>query len=53
MNPSSDQIDLVGVGSPIMDLVSQVPESFLSNVSGEKGGMVLVDDSEIDRIIFY
>jgi sugar/nucleoside kinase (ribokinase family) len=51
MNPSSDQIDLVGVGSPIMDLVSQVPESFLSNVSGEKGGMVLVDDSEMERIV--
>ncbi len=45
------QIDLVGVGSPIMDLVAQVPDSFLANVSGEKGGMVLVDDGEMGRIV--
>lgn len=48
---TSDTIDLVGVGSPIMDLVSQVPESFLSRVRGDKGGMVLVDDAEMDQIL--
>ena len=46
-----EKIDLVGVGSPIMDLVSQVPESFLSKVRGDKGGMVLVDDAEMDQIL--
>jgi sugar/nucleoside kinase (ribokinase family) len=34
-----------------MDLVSQVPDAFLSNVSGAKGGMVLVDDAEMGRIL--
>ena len=51
MNPAGPEIELVGVGSPIMDLTAQVPESFLSNVSGEKGGMVLVDDAEMSRIL--
>jgi sugar/nucleoside kinase (ribokinase family) len=45
------EFDFAGVGSPIMDLVAQVPESFLANVSGEKGGMVLVDDAEMGRIV--
>jgi sugar/nucleoside kinase (ribokinase family) len=44
-------LDIVGVGSPIMDLVTQVPEAFLAKISGEKGGMVLVDDAEMDRIL--
>jgi sugar/nucleoside kinase (ribokinase family) len=43
--------ELAGVGSPIMDIVAQVPDSFLANVSGEKGGMVLVDDAEMSRIL--
>jgi sugar/nucleoside kinase (ribokinase family) len=51
MTQTVPEIELAGVGSPIMDLVAQVPESFLSNVSGEKGGMVLVDDAEMNRIL--
>ncbi len=51
MRPTGTEIELVGVGSPIMDLVAQVPESFLFNVPGEKGGMVLVDDAEMARIL--
>ncbi|MDB6113536.1 MAG: ydjH [Lacunisphaera sp.] len=44
--------DLIGVGNPIMDLLAQVPESFLTDyVTGEKGGMVLVDDAEIVRLV--
>jgi sugar/nucleoside kinase (ribokinase family) len=53
MSAPEAQLDLVGVGSPIMDLISQVPDSFLSNVSGEKGGMVLVDDREMERIVSH
>lgn len=44
-------IDLIGVGSPIMDLLAPVPETFLQNVHGEKGGMVLVDQDEMHRIL--
>ncbi|HXN35537.1 MAG TPA: adenosine kinase, partial [Opitutaceae bacterium] len=51
MTRTSPEIDMVGVGSPITDLVAQVPESFLAGVPGEKGGMVLVDDAEMGRIL--
>jgi len=37
-NPS-----IIGVGSPVVDMVAQVPEDFLSGVDGAKGGMELVD----------
>lgn len=43
--------ELIGVGSPIMDLLAPVPESFLQHVHGEKGGMVLVDHEEMHRIL--
>jgi sugar/nucleoside kinase (ribokinase family) len=44
--------DLIGVGSPIMDLLAPVPDEFLrQHVAGEKGGMVLVDAAEMQRIV--
>jgi hypothetical protein len=44
--------DLIGVGSPIMDLLAPVPDDFLQrHVSGDKGGMVLVDHDEMERIV--
>lgn len=44
--------DLIGVGSPIMDLLARVSDDFLArNVAGEKGGMVLVDGAEMQRIV--
>ena len=51
MTSPAPKIDLAGVGSPIMDLVALVPDSFLANVAGEKGGMVLVDAEEMGRIV--
>ena len=51
MTGNSPEFELAGVGSPIVDLTAQVPESFLAHVSGEKGGMVLVDDAEMARIL--
>ena len=48
-NPS---FDLIGIGNPIMDLLAHVPESFLTtHVTGEKGGMVLVDDHDIAALV--
>ena len=35
--------ELIGVGSPIIDILAQVPDAFLERVGGEKGGMVLTD----------
>lgn len=44
--------EIIGVGSPIMDLLARVPDDFLHrHVAGDKGGMVLVDDGEMERII--
>jgi len=51
MKDPAPEFELAGVGSPIVDLTAQVPDAFLANVSGEKGGMVLVDDAEMGRII--
>ncbi len=35
--------ELTGVGNPIIDILAQVPDSFLEIVGGGKGGMVLTD----------
>lgn len=43
--------DLIGVGAPIMDIVAAVPESFLTHVRGEKGGMVMVEADEIAQLV--
>jgi sugar/nucleoside kinase (ribokinase family) len=51
MSAPSPEFDLAGIGSPIVDLVAQVPDSFLANVAGEKGGMVLVDNAEMERVL--
>ncbi len=45
------QFDLVGVGAPIMDVVATVPDSFLTHTTGEKGGMVMVDATELSRLV--
>jgi sugar/nucleoside kinase (ribokinase family) len=46
------QFELIGVGSPIMDVVARVPDEFLGrHVAGEKGGMVLIDDVEMGRVV--
>lgn len=47
----TSRFEIVGVGSPIMDLLAPVPESFLAHVRGEKGGMVLVDAEEMQHIL--
>ncbi|MGJ8652575.1 MAG: adenosine kinase [Opitutaceae bacterium] len=42
---------LIGVGSPIVDAIAQVEDSFLEQVEGDKGGMVLVDAASIASLI--
>jgi sugar/nucleoside kinase (ribokinase family) len=51
MNPPPAPLDLIGVGSPIMDLLAPVPEALLARVGGAKGGMVLVDPPEMERLL--
>jgi sugar/nucleoside kinase (ribokinase family) len=45
------KIDVIGVGSPIMDLVALVPEGFLAHAGGQKGGMEMVDAPMISRLV--
>lgn len=42
---------IIGVGSPIVDSIAQVEESFLEVVGGEKGGMLLTDALTIGNLI--
>jgi sugar/nucleoside kinase (ribokinase family) len=52
MIPAANGFEIIGVGSPIMDLLAPVPDAFLrEHVAGEKGGMVLVDHDEMQRIV--
>lgn len=44
-------LELVGVGSPIIDFLAHVDDAFLETIDGEKGGMVLVDDETITGIL--
>lgn len=45
---------LLGVGSPLLDILVRVDEEFLATVPGEKGGMLMVDagfqQSVLDRL---
>jgi len=47
-----NSVKVLGLGSPILDLLVQVDDAFLaSRVSGEKGGMGLVDAAEQKKLI--
>lgn len=41
----------IGVGSPIIDIIAQVEESFLTEIGAEKGGMVLVDEKTLKELL--
>jgi sugar/nucleoside kinase (ribokinase family) len=42
---------ILGVGSPILDILVNVDDSFIDNIKGEKGGMELVSPEELDEIL--
>lgn len=42
---------VLGAGSPIVDLLIRIPESFLDGVEGAKGGMELVNSDTIDQLL--
>ena len=41
---------IIGLGSPIIDEIAFVDDLFLENISGSKGGMELLDESELESI---
>ncbi|HOR50611.1 MAG TPA: adenosine kinase [Candidatus Hydrogenedentes bacterium] len=42
---------ILGVGSPIMDILAPVPDSFLEKISGAKGGMEWIKPDEMDALL--
>ncbi len=42
---------VIGVGSPIVDRLAQVPEAFVASIDGAKGGMELVDHTTLAGLI--
>ncbi|MEM7790785.1 MAG: adenosine kinase [Verrucomicrobiota bacterium] len=42
---------IIGVGNPIVDLIADIGESFLDQVEGEKGGMVLTSPETINTLL--
>jgi sugar/nucleoside kinase (ribokinase family) len=46
-----DPFTIIGIGNPIVDAIAQVEEAFVSQIDGEKGGMVLVDAECIKGLI--
>ncbi len=41
---------VIGVGSPIVDLLARVPDAFIEAAGGGKGGMALVDDAAMREL---
>ncbi|MBC2595549.1 adenosine kinase [Ruficoccus amylovorans] len=48
---SEKQFELIGVGSPIVDSLAQVEETFVASIPGEKGGMELVDATTMGELM--
>lgn len=43
--------DLIGVGSPVVDSLAHVSDSFVAEIGGAKGGMELVDSAKLAGIV--
>ena len=44
------EVDLIGVGSPVVDLLAHVEEDFVTGIDGGKGGMELVDAAALAEL---
>lgn len=51
MTAGDSKTRVLGVGSPMMDLLAKVPEAFLGGVPGAKGGMEWVAPEQMDALI--
>ncbi len=45
------KIKMLGVGSPMLDLLVNVDDSFIDSIDGDKGGMLLVSPEELHSIM--
>ena len=44
-------LDVIGVGSPIVDLIAEVSDELLRSIPGKKGGMELIDSAAMVSIL--
>lgn len=44
-------LQMIGVGSPVVDFVAQIEEYMLEEIPGEKGGMQLVDAATLQTLV--
>lgn len=51
MSNDKPRAKVIGVGSPVVDLLAYVSEEFIASVAGEKGGMVLVDGPTMEQLL--
>jgi len=49
--PTATSSRIVGVGSALVDVLSHIPEHFLQNVQGAKGGMELISAADMARLL--
>jgi sugar/nucleoside kinase (ribokinase family) len=45
------EVKVLGAGSPMLDLLVRVDDSFINSIDGDKGGMLLVPPEELDAIL--
>jgi sugar/nucleoside kinase (ribokinase family) len=48
---SRPSLDIISVGSPIMDLIAEIAEEDLATLGGEKGGMTLVESDTFSTLL--
>lgn len=46
-----NKFEVIGTGSPIVDTLAYIDDDFLKEISGEKGGMELVENSILESIL--
>jgi sugar/nucleoside kinase (ribokinase family) len=44
-------LQVIGVGSPLVDILIKVDDEFIESIEGDKGGMVLVENTTITDIL--
>lgn len=45
------QFPVIGIGSPILDTLVHVDDALVASIEGEKGGMLLVSQDEMDALL--
>ena len=47
----SNEIQVIGVGSPVVDFIAEVKDDVLSSINGKKGGMELIDSGAMQSLL--